>query len=77
LTAKKIWYFITPNSEDSVALKKCIFTSQDYFLGHRGLQDKYNIGLLTVNIDFILLGAKRGERLARSSSYTPFLSLVK
>ena len=35
------------------------------------MQDKYNIGLLTVNIEFIWLGAKRGERLAKSSSFTP------
>ena len=47
------------------------------FLKTSELQDKYNIGLLTVNIEFIWLGAKRGERLAKSSSFTPFLSLVK
>jgi hypothetical protein len=29
------------------------------------LQDKYNIGLLTVNIEFIWLGAKRGESLTK------------
>ena len=66
-----------PNSEDSVALKNAFLRVKIIFLGHRGLQDKYNIVLLTVNIEFIWLGAKRGERLAKSSSFTPFLSLVK
>jgi hypothetical protein len=53
LSAKKIWYFITPNSEDSVALKNAFLRVKIIFLGHRGLQDKYNIGLLTVTIEFI------------------------
>jgi hypothetical protein len=47
------------------------FYELKYFLGHRGLQDKYNIGLLLVNIELIWLGAKRGERLAKSSSCHP------
>jgi hypothetical protein len=29
------------------------------------LQDKYNIGVLTVNIEFMWLGTKRVERLAK------------
>ena len=29
------------------------FYELKYFLGHRGLQDKYNIGLLMVNIELI------------------------
>jgi hypothetical protein len=45
LSAKKIWYFTTPNSEDSVALKNAFLRVKIIFLGHRGLQDKYNIGL--------------------------------
>ena len=32
------------------ALLKMHFYELNFFLGHRGLQDKYNIGLLTVNI---------------------------
>jgi hypothetical protein len=30
------------------------------------LQDKYNIGALTVNIEFMWLGTKRLERLAKA-----------
>ena len=33
------------------------------------LQDKYNIGVLTVHIEFMWLGTKRLERLAKSSSF--------
>ena len=36
------------------------------------LQDKYNIGVLTVNIEFMWLGTKRLERLAKSSSFPRF-----
>ena len=36
------------------------------------LQDKYNIGVLTVDIEFIWLGTKRLERLAESSSFSRF-----
>ena len=42
---KKIWYFITPNCEDPNGIM--------HFLRHCGLQDKCNIGLLMVNIEFI------------------------
>jgi hypothetical protein len=31
------------------------------------LQDKYNIGALTVNIEFMWLGTKQMERLAKAS----------
>jgi hypothetical protein len=33
------------------------------------LQDKYNIGVLTVNIEFMWLGTKRMGRLAKRSSF--------
>ena len=33
------------------------------------LQDKYNIGVLTVNIEFMWLGTKRMERLAKARSF--------
>ena len=36
------------------------------------LQDKYNIGVLTVNIEFMWLGTKRMERLAKSSPFPRF-----
>ena len=36
------------------------------FFGQILLQDKYNIGVLTVNIEFIWLGTKRMEILAKS-----------
>jgi hypothetical protein len=36
------------------------------------LQDKYNIGVLTVNIEFMWLGTKWLERLAKSSSFPRF-----
>ena len=36
------------------------------------LQDKYNIDVLTVNIEFMRLGTKRMENLAKSSSYPCF-----
>ena len=36
------------------------------------LQDKYNIGVLTVNIKFMWLGTKRMERLTKSSSFLRF-----
>jgi hypothetical protein len=36
------------------------------------LQDKYNIGVLTVNIEFMWLDTKRLERLAKSSSFPRF-----
>jgi hypothetical protein len=38
-------------------------------------QDKYNIGVLTVNIEFIWLGTKQMERLAKAY-LSPFLSLA-
>jgi len=36
------------------------------------LQDKYNIGVLTVTIEFMWLGTKQMERLAKSSSFPRF-----
>jgi hypothetical protein len=36
------------------------------------LQDKYNIGVLTVNIECMWLGTKWMERLAESSSFIRF-----
>jgi hypothetical protein len=33
------------------------------------LQDKYNIGVLTVNVEFMWLGTKRMERLAEARSF--------
>ena len=36
------------------------------------LQDKYNIGVLTVNIEFMWLGTKRVERLAKARSFLRF-----
>jgi ribosomal protein L23 len=36
------------------------------------LQDKYNIGVLTVNIEFMWLGTKRVERLAKAHSFPRF-----
>ena len=36
------------------------------------LQDKYNIGILTVHIALMWLGTKRMERIAKSSSFTRF-----
>jgi hypothetical protein len=36
------------------------------------LQDKYNIGVLTVNIEFMWLGTKRVERLAKARSFPRF-----
>jgi len=36
------------------------------------LQDKYNIDILTVNIEFMWLGTKRVERLAKSRSFPRF-----
>jgi len=33
------------------------------------LQDKYNIGVLTVNIECMWLGTKRMERLAKARSF--------
>jgi hypothetical protein len=36
------------------------------------LQDKYNIGVLTVNIEFTWLGTTRIERHAKSSSFPRF-----
>jgi hypothetical protein len=36
------------------------------------LQDKYNIGVLTVNIEFMWLGTKQVERLAKARSFPRF-----
>ena len=36
------------------------------------LQEKYNIGVLTVNIEFMWLGTKRVERLAKGRSFPRF-----
>jgi hypothetical protein len=36
------------------------------------LQDKYNIGALTVNIECMWLGTKRVERLAKARSFPRF-----
>ena len=36
------------------------------------LQDKYNIGVLTVNIEFMLLGTKRVESLVKARSFSRF-----
>jgi hypothetical protein len=35
------------------------------------LQDKYNIGVVTVNIEFIWLSTKRKERLTKASISKP------
>jgi hypothetical protein len=39
------------------------------------LQDKYNIGVLTVNIEFMRLATKRVERLAKARSFPHFSAL--
>jgi hypothetical protein len=39
---------------------------------HILLQDKYNISVLTVNIEFVWLGMKRMERLAKACSFPRF-----
>ena len=49
---KKFLYFITPNCEDPIGIMQ--------FLRHCGLQDKCNIGLLMVNIEFIWWGWETG-----------------
>jgi hypothetical protein len=36
------------------------------------LQDRYDISVLTVNIEFMWLSTKRLERLAKSSSFPRF-----
>ena len=36
------------------------------------LQDKYNIGVLTVNIECMWFGKKRMERLAKARSFPRF-----
>ena len=36
------------------------------------LQDKYNIGVLTVNIELMWLGTKRVKRLAKVRSFPRF-----
>jgi hypothetical protein len=38
------------------------------------LQDKYNIGVLTVNIEFMWLGTKRVERLVKAGTLSPQIS---
>ena len=45
------------------------------FLGQILLQDKYNIDVFTVNIEFMWLDTKRMDLLAKSLS-PPFLSLA-
>jgi hypothetical protein len=39
---------------------------------HILLQDKYNIGVLMVNIEFMWLGTKRVERLSKARSFLRF-----
>jgi hypothetical protein len=39
---------------------------------HIVLQDNYNIGVLTVNIEFMWLGTKRMEGHAKSTSFHRF-----
>ena len=39
---------------------------------HILLQDKYNISVLMVNIEFMWLGMKRMERLAKACSFPRF-----
>ena len=43
-----------------------IFKLNNIFLGHILLRDKYNIGVLTVNIEFMWLDTKRVEILAKT-----------
>jgi hypothetical protein len=43
-----------------------IIKLNNFFLLHILLQDKYNIGVLTVNIEFMWLGTKRMERLTNA-----------
>ena len=49
-----------------------IIELNNFFVLQILLQDKYNIGVLTVNIEFMWLDTKRLERLAKSSSFPRF-----
>jgi hypothetical protein len=49
-----------------------IIKLNNFFVLQILLQDKYNIGVLTVNIEFMWLDTKRLERLAKSSSFPRF-----
>ena len=49
-----------------------IIKSNNIFFWQIVLQDKYNISVLTVNIEFMWLGMKRMERLAKACSFPRF-----
>ena len=49
-----------------------IIKSNNIFFWQIVLQDKYNISVLTVNIEFMWLATKWMERLAKSRSLTRF-----
>ena len=49
-----------------------IIKSNIFFFLQIVFQDKYNISVLTVNIEFMWLGKKRLERLAKSWSFPRF-----